>query len=296
MSSVSFVFRAIARLPLRAVHGLGAFAGLCVFLASSAYRQRVQANLAQALGPERARVLRWAVARETGKQALEFVWVLQRPREEVLACVRGLSGEEWVTQARAQGQGIVYLTPHLGCFEIAAQYLAHRFGPLTVLFRPPRKAILAPLMQEGRNRPPMQAVPADLSGVRQLMKALRAGDAIGLLPDQAPAKGEGVWADFFGKPAWTMTLAARLAEQPRACLLLVWVERLPKAQGYKVHLSKAPPPPEGSPADKALWINAAIEGLIRQKPEQYLWGYNRYKCPPGVSPPPFHAVTDEKAT
>jgi Kdo2-lipid IVA lauroyltransferase/acyltransferase len=278
-------FRAIGRLPLWAVHRIGALAGAMVHLASPTYRKRVYANLSLALGNEKAQSLRWPVAFETGKQAFEFIWVLKRSRENVLSHVRQVTGDQWVLKAKAEGAGILYLTPHLGCFEIAAQYLADRFGPLTVLFREPRKAVLAPLMAEGRNRPPMQAVPADLSGVRQLMKALRAGNAIGMLPDQAPAKGEGVWADFFGRPAWTMTLASRLAEQPKTCVILVWVERLSDAQGYAVHLSPGPVLLGDSVKSKAETLNQAIEQLILQKPDQYLWGYNRYKCPPGVLPP-----------
>src|SRR5690606_1050133 len=123
--------------------------------------------------------------------------------------VRGFVTEEhgWdaVQAARGAGRGVILLTPHLGCFEMAAACAAWRM-PLTVLYRPPKLGWLEPLMIEGRTRWGARVAPASLRGVRALYRALARGEAVGLLPDQAPQAGEGVWADFFGRPAYTMTL------------------------------------------------------------------------------------------
>lgn len=126
---------------------------------------------------------------------------------------------------------------------------------------------------------------ADLTGVRALLKALKKGEAVGMLPDQAPKVGEGRWIDFFGKPAYTMTLAARLSESG-ATVLMVWAERLPGGAGYHFHLSRPTQALSGSTEERAAQISDEIETLIRQCPEQYLWGYNRYKRPRGVEAPP----------
>ena len=178
---------------------------------------------------------------------------------------------------------MLFLTPHLGCFEITAQALALRFGaqhgPLTVLYRPARLAALNEVMAMARNRPGLLAVPTSLSGVRQMIKALRAGGAVGLLPDQVPPEGMGQWAPFFRRPAYTMTLASRLVQQTGAALLLVWGERLPRGAGYRVRVSELAEPLPHDPVAAAAAINRAMEHLILQCPQQYLWGYHRYKAP-----------------
>lgn len=132
------------------------------------------------------------------------------------------------------------------------------------------------MIEAGQARPQLHLAAADLSGVRSLLKALRRGDAVGMLPDQAPRTGEGRWLDFFGRPAYTMTLAARLVESG-AEVIMVWAERLPAGAGYHFHLQAPTQPISGTIEERALQINRQIEHLVRQCPEQYLWGYNRYK-------------------
>jgi len=202
----------------------------------------------------------------------------------VLAQVVQVSGWEHVEAAWAAGKGILFLTPHLGCFEITAQYYAAR-RPITVLYRPPKRRELQPLIESGRSAGQgVELAPADLSGVRRLIKALRSRKAVGMLPDQVPARGEGVWVPFFGRPAYTMTLAARLSAMPSCVLILAWAERLEAGRGYHLHLSLPSKAPAGDTESRAAAINAELEGLIRLRPDQYLWGYNRYKKPSGVPP------------
>ncbi|MDE2048981.1 MAG: lysophospholipid acyltransferase family protein, partial [Betaproteobacteria bacterium] len=173
-------------------------------------------------------------------------------------------------------RGVVFLTPHLGCFELCAQVLA-RHMDITVLYRPPHKAWLRHVVERYRAREHLRTAPADLAGVRALLRTLKAGGATGLLPDQVPGAGEGVVAPFFGRDALTMTLPARLVHMTHATPLLVWTKRLPHGRGFEVSFSPLAEPLDSNPARAAAQVNAAMEGLIRQCPEQYLWGYNRYK-------------------
>lgn len=277
------LFRFLSFLPLSWLHALGALAGWLVWWLSPDYRQRLRDNLAQALGTPSAAQRRAAIA-GAGRQMLELPFVWERPVEEVLQRVVRVEGRELLEAARAEGASVLLLTPHLGCFEICAQYCS-TLGPITVLYRPPRKAALRPLMEAGRTRGTVKVAPADLSGVRRLLKALRSGEMVGMLPDQAPQQGEGVWAPFFGRPAWTMTLAARLSEVKGTRVLMIWTERLPGGKGWVVHLSEPAEAIEGELPERCAAINREIERLIRRCPEQYLWGYNRYKVPKGVEPP-----------
>ena len=228
--------------------------------------------------------LRGAVAAETGKQMIELARIWMRPLDEAIPLIAEVTGWEHVEAARAAGKGIVFLTPHLGCFEITAQYLSS-FGDITVLYREPKSATANELILMGRKRAQLHLAPADLSGVRALIKALKKGQMVGMLPDQAPKTGEGVWLKFFGRYAYTMTLAARLTETG-AVSLLTWGERLPGGRGYRVHFLPPQTPLSGSTIERAQQINNEVESLIRQCPSQYLWGYNRYKRPGGAEPPP----------
>ena len=276
--------RALAALPLSLLHRLGAIVGSAVYLVSPRYRHCLRANLRAAGYADRA-LLGQAIA-EAGKGLLELPAVWLRPHETVAGWVVQVTGWDLVEAALARRHGIIFLTPHLGCFEITAQYYAYRApaaAPLTVLYRPPKKKALEPLMLAGRARRNLRLAGTDLRGVRMLLRALRQGEAIGILPDQSPGVGEGEWAEFSGRPAYTMTLAGRLAEASGVPVILAYAERLPQGRGYHLQFSAMPPPLAGE--SPARTLNRALEGLIRLCPAQYGWGYNRYKVPAGASAP-----------
>jgi KDO2-lipid IV(A) lauroyltransferase len=276
-----FILQLISRLPLGLVHLLGGWLGRLIYLLSPTYRRHLGENMAQA-GIEPT--MRGAAVAEAGKQMLELSRIWLRTLEDAKAQVVEAEGWEYVVAAQAAGKGIIFLTPHLGCFEITAQYYA-AFGDITVLYREPRQAAIRELILTGRKREHLHLAPADVSGVRSLIKALRKGQAVGMLPDQAPKVGEGLWLNFFGRPAYTMTLAARLTETG-ATPLMAWGERLPRGRGYRLHIRPPLKSFEGATVDRAQQINLEIEALVRECPTQYLWGYNRYKHPGGAEPPP----------
>lgn len=278
----AFLFKSLywllARLPLGALHRLGALLGRLTYAASGTYAARTRDNLKQA--GIAAGILPDAIA-ETGKGLTELPWIWGRSYDEVLGKVRECVGLEHIEAAQARGRGIIFLTPHLGCFEISALYAARRM-PITVLYRPPRIGLLEGVMRAGRERGQAKLARADIGGVRLLYKALKRGEAVGLLPDQVPSRGEGEWAEFFGRPAYTMTLAGRLAESSGATVLIAHSERLPRGEGYVIHVE---PLPLDFDRPIARQINAALERTIRACPGQYLWSYNRYKIPRGVAQP-----------
>lgn len=273
------LFRLLSHLPLPVLHSLGVAFGWLVYLASASYRRRLKENLARA---GYARHLHRAIA-ESGKNILELPFVWCAPQEKVLASA---TVENWeVAQSALDlGRGVIFLTPHLGCFEIIAQAIAVR-TPLTALYRPPRKPALKPLIEGARARANLTLAPANLSGVRSLFKALKSGKAIGLLPDQVPQNGEGVWADFFGKPAYTMTLPAKLQQMANAPIVLAFAERLPRGWGFRIRFASFTQTLGETPAQQARAINAAMEALIAESPAQYFWSYHRYKVPAGVEAP-----------
>jgi KDO2-lipid IV(A) lauroyltransferase len=279
------LFRLLARLPLPVLHGMGRLVGRMVYAWPGRYRKRLRANAAQA-GYPGARFAGDAAA-QTGAMIFETpkVWLQNE------ACLARTHSDDdaVVRDALAEGRGILYLTPHLGCFEITARYLIQH-GPITVMYRPPRQDFLEPVMEQARNTSGLKAVPATMQGVREFVRALKRGEAVGMLPDQVPGSGEGVWAPFFNKPAYTMTLAGRLARQTGVAVILTAGERLPAGQGWRIHYLRLPEPLPAEPQALATVINSAMETLIRRFPQQYLWSYNRYKIPKDAPPRPGDAA------
>jgi len=282
--------RLLARAPLSWIHSAGAAIGWIVYLLSPSYAARLRDNLLQSGvwrdKAEYQRLLHENVA-ESGKAGTELMPVWFRPVSEVRKLVVSVQSLSLVEEAERRGKGIIYLTPHLGCFDVAALWLAQR-NPITVLYRPPKMQSLQPLIEIGRGRDSVHLAPVGLSGVRRLLKALRRNEAVGILPDQVPGVGEGAWAEFFGRPAFTMTLVGRLVEATGAAVIMTAAERLPNGRGYSLDFTLVEDDLSGRQGVRRL--NAAIEQRVRRCPAQYLWSYNRYKAPAGAPPPDASAA------
>ena len=268
------LIRLIGKIPLRLLHACGVVVGWVVYWLSPGYARRINNNLAiSALCPDAdsyRRLLRSVIA-QGGRTLLELPAVWFRDDEALVRLVADCRGWDAVASLRAQGRSIIFLSPHMGCFEIAARYVSTKF-PLTVMYRPQRSSWVDDLMASGRSHRQLRLAPTSFKGVRMLFQALRRGESIGLLPDHAPGIGEGEWADFFGKPAFTMTLPRRLQQASGAALMVTFGERLPGGKGYRLHFE---PLPEHDFDEGKL--NDAIESLVRRFPDQYFWNYNRYK-------------------
>lgn len=273
------LFVLLSRLPLWLLHAMGWLLGWMAYGLSPRYRRKFLENVAQAgYGWWSVRGAVGGAGRMVGELPRLWLGAPAHCEWENDACV---------DRAYAAGRGVIFLTPHLGCFEISAQGLAQRYsqryGPLTVLYRPARQPWLAHLMLAARDRPGLATAPTTLAGVRQMIRSLRAGHAVGLLPDQVPPDGMGIWAPFFGRDAYTMTLSARLAQQTGAAVLLLWGERLPWGRGFRLHFRELLHPLADDLDQAVAQVNLEMERLIRECPSQYLWGYARYKQPKGTA-------------
>ena len=277
-------FRLLSRLPLPWLQTLGVGLGWLVWWSSPTYRRRFLQNT-QAAG------LRWdqvkpAVA-AAGMVLTELPWLWMRPAAKRLDVPLHWDGLSHLTDALQQGRGMILLSPHLGCWELGAQMMAEHLGPvhgpMWVMYRPARKAWLRDLVAGSRQRPFLQAAPANQSGVRQLLRTLRQGGYTAILPDQVPPQGQGVWSRFFGRDVYTITLAVRLARQTGAQVVMGWCERLPKGQGFISHFEPwdhaGLQGAQVSLEDTVLAMNQHIEAMVRRAPGQYLWGYARDKQP-----------------
>lgn len=262
---------------------IGAALGRLMLL-SSGMRNRLRGYLTQA--GYAGRVPLTQAAAGIGQMAVETAGLWRTADDEALARVKIVDGWDAVLAARDAGRGVIFLTPHLGTFEIASLFIGAQL-PVTVMFRPPRVAWAAPMMRAGRDRMQIRSEPAEMAGIRAMLKALRRGETIGLLPDQVPDPGkggDGAWADFFGRPAYTMTLAQKFAKTTGALVVMVICIRLPRGQGYRLLFRPLAPFSEDA-ATSARELNAAVEAAIALAPDQFLWSYNRFKVPANTTPP-----------
>ena len=279
-----FLVRWISGWPLGLLHAVGGLLGWLVWLLSPTYRRRLRTNADLAGVSAAAR--RRSIA-ESGRMVAETPWLWLRATNDDLLRMVTWRNPEALEAAIAERRPLVILTPHMGSFEVMARAYTARFGhvqPVTVLYRPSRQRALREFQEQARKRPTMPTAPANLAGVRQMLRALKRRESVGLLPDQVPPDGQGVWAPFFGRPAYTMTLGTRLTQQTGAHCTVLRCERLPRGAGWVIHSSELVRPlPAGTDAasqlEAATIINESMQQVILNDPGQYLWGYNRYKPP-----------------
>jgi len=283
-----WLLRMLGWLPLTWAQAMGGWLGLLTFWSNGRSREVTDTNLALCFPEmptdERRRLSRQAF-RETGRGLAEmgamWTWDAERLRDAVVE----VRGRELLDAAVASGRGVLIAAPHLGCWELTSHYAQLHGLRLTALFRPPRQSALGPLVRASRERFGARLVPTAVSGIRELHRALRRGECVGILPDQDPGSTGGVFAPFFGVPTATMPLFGRLARQSGAVLLVAYAERLAGGR-YRLHLKAGDERMrDADPLVAATALNAAVEACVREVPAQYLWIYRRFKSrPDGVAP------------
>lgn len=269
---LSLFFKYWGRLPLPLLHFLGRVLGRVLFYFSPKAKHLAAENIQQSKLYSGA--INEAVYQNfinLGELILETPYIWQKDKKTINNIIHSSTGWDAVEDAVATQKGVIFLTPHMGCFEITFHYCALHF-PVSALYRPPKMKWLLPFIIKGRVSSSLKLAEANAFGVRTLVKALKKGESIGILPDQVPNAGDGEWADFFDKPAYSMTLASKLAKKTGAAIIMMYGERLAKGKGYIVHFTKV------DSIDTPALLNKAIEKQIKQCPEQYNWHYNRYKA------------------
>jgi KDO2-lipid IV(A) lauroyltransferase len=223
------------------------------------------------------------VLRTTARQAMEtlYLWT-HDPARNLSRHLQERHGEALYDAALASGKGVIVVAPHFGNWELLNQWLASR-GPIAIVYAPPENPVGDEFLQLCRGGDNVRQVRAEGPAVRQLFKVLKDGGATGILPDQQPKNGDGVFVPFFGIQALTMTLVNRLAERTGATVLYAWCERIDPNLEFALHVEPAPAQ-IGDPDLQlaAATLSAGIERIARRDPSQYQWTYKRYTLrPPG---------------
>jgi KDO2-lipid IV(A) lauroyltransferase len=286
---IPFLYHQLAKLPLPMAHALGSLLGLLAWLVPNSFRRRTRFHITRCLpelGPLARERLLFRSMIEAGKTLAELPLLLAGPETRVVRWLREVRGRELLDAAVAAGKGVIAASPHLGSWEMAG-LACSRLQPTVTMYRPQDEP-WDTLIKQGRSRFGAVVVPSDRGGLRRLLEALRRGGTVGVLPDQDPPTGSGVFAPFFGIAAHSPVFASRLARHSGATILYGYAERLSWGRGYVLHFEATPPEVTDPDEVRAVTaLNRGVEACIRKLPAQYYWAYMRFRRrPPGA--PPFY--------
>ncbi len=283
--TIKTVLHLMAWLPLPLTHAIGYLMAWALILVRNKTRDTAIINI-QLCFPELSAAEQHQLMKQSMREMLKsflesgVLWLGSRKRLDHL--IKEVKGEEYILEALEKGKGCIFISPHIGCWEIIGQYFSPRY-PMTALYRPPRMKALDNLIRHSRQRNGATLVPTTPQGIKILLKALKNNGTTGILPDQDPRDSGGHFAPFFGIQTNTMTLLSRLTQKTGATPLLAYAERLSWGRGFILHFEKAPEAIANRDMDESVTaLNAMLEDLVRQLPGQYQWGYKRFRTrPPG---------------
>ena len=273
-------------LPLRATHALGSGFGLLFYYLPNKAKQVAKINIQRCfpeLDSTQQNSLLKKSLKETGKTFTEMGAMWYWPPKKIQRYIHFENTELLDSLSGDNQNATMILCPHLGCWEIVNLAISP-YAKMTSLYRPPRIKMLNKIILKARTRSGGFMAPTSNSGVKTLFTALRKKQLVGILPDQDPGEGKGIFAPFFNIPANTMPLAGRLISQAKPQVYLVYGVRLEKGKGYNIVTKAAPDQILITDQERiAAIINALVEGGVRQFPEQYQWTYKRFKFQPDGS-------------
>jgi len=283
-------FHMLSILPFFVLRKLGAALGLILWWANGRNRKITEINLALCF-PNKTVLERRTLARqsiiESTKTLFEVVAIWRSPLKKNQALIKKVTGFDCLDEARKKKCGVMILAPHLGNWELVGMFCA-QLGPFTAMYAPAKIDALDKIMFAGRQQFGCKLAPTNTQGVKTLLKALRAGEGVGILPDQVPEPEGGLFAPFFGQPAFTMTLIANLAARTGATVICGYAKRLHDETGFEICLRPAGDKIASENLHEAVEaLNQSVEACVRDCPEQYQWEYKRFKKRPAGQTRPY---------
>ena len=263
-------------LPLKANHSFGSFLGHLLFIFNSDVKNASRQNLKICfpnLDKDNQKALLKKSLIETGKNLTESGLIWNQSFKENVNLIRKINGEKYLEGSKKT----ILLVPHIGCWEITGRVVAEK-RKATFMYRPLRSVKQNEYLFARRNQGNLTMASADRSGILKIQRALSNGELVGILPDQDPGDEGGIMAPFFNKEVNTMTLLARLAQKHNAQVLMFWAKRLDKGRGYDLNFEPVNLSKDGDDLESCVKVmNRSIESLVKKIPEQYMWGYKRFK-------------------
>ncbi|OUV98636.1 MAG: hypothetical protein CBD16_09825 [Betaproteobacteria bacterium TMED156] len=276
------VFKLFGKFPLRLLRFIGVIFSWLHWFSSRKYRKRFKKNWSlanQFCGNVFRRSSFFSAIGRIGICLFELpkIWCGTGLRDKV-----EFEGFDVIEKLLLEKKGLICLTPHLGSFELIPRVFSQNL-PISILYKPSDNALFEKLFQELRPTSNINMVKTSFTGVKKLLLALNRGEIVGMLPDQVPPDGYGIEEKFFGKPAYTMTLACKLILRTQAPV--VWVLARHNSHGWKLSVKEWCYKKTKSISLKEMIrdMNKNVEQLIINEPQSYLWGYDRYKSPKKIN-------------
>lgn len=277
----SLILKLLGLLPLRFVRLLAR--GLEILLRpfnTDLHRvTRINIGLVKpGMEPAQAEKLVTGSVRNALANAFEMALVWQRDNEWLNRKIVSISNEALVHELLRPDKGLLVIGPHVGNWEVIGRKLAE-YGPTTSLYQPPRQEYMETLVRLGRERSGARLVPTNQRGIAALLRALRNGEIVGILPDQVPQKDAGVFVPFFGVPAYTMTLVHSLIKKTGCQVILAYALR--NATGFDIVFKEADGEIYSEDLDTSVRaLSRTVEKCTEEDFAQYQWEYKRYKRQP----------------
>jgi len=288
------IIKLLGLISLSRAQKLGAFIGNRLMKKRTRMREVARVNLGLVY-PEMTKGQREELLRntmiETGKTLGESgpMWGYESARGAAL--IKRVHGEELFDELLAQPHGAILLAPHLGNWEIINNYVAQKNTDITIMYRPLKLPSFNSWMVKRRELVGCKLVPTTRDGVMGLFDTLNRGELVGFLPDQEPRPKSGVFAPFMGHPALTPKLPHEMLTKTGAKALYAFAKRLPDAEGFELYFIQ---PEDDLYSDdvvtSATSMNRGIAQCIDVCPEQYQWGYKRFKRQPDGKLSPYIAA------
>lgn len=281
------LFVLLGHLPLPLLHGVATVLGRLVWYFPNNLKRVTQLHLDLCLeelpSADREQIARLSLV-HMAKAVCEAPAIWFGPQARLQGWLTDDEARNRLRALVGEGRGAIILCPHIGSWELAGLFCS-TVGRITSLYKPQGEAI-DQVMLEGRSRLGANLVPTTGGGVKALLYALRNGEMVGILPDQDPPWGAGVFAPLFGLPAHTSELVTRLAARTGAPVWFCYAERLGRGRGFRFHITPAPQQVD-NPTLGAAMLNQGIEAVLTHLPEQYWWSYKRYRRQPAGSLNPY---------
>lgn len=275
------LIRVLSRLPPQLGLKVGGFIGHVLFHVAKNRRMVCERNIA-ACFPDRQNKARHDLVKscfiENGKGLVETAWAWHRPLNFVRDRMH-VEGSEHIERAQSEGRGILLLCPHYSMLDLVAPLVYQVFGDFVITYRPNDNPEFNTAVCAGRER---YARLIDVRAIRDMARALKAGELMWFGPDQDMGTKGSVFAEFFGRPASTVTTPARLARMSGACTVFLDLHR--DGEIYKLKfrpMGKTYPVVDEVANARAL--NAYIEEALQPRPAQYMWMHKRFKTNPDLT-------------
>ena len=269
-----------ALLPQAVIHLLARLITFMLWHTKSATRRITQVNIKQCFPHKSAadcQSLAYESIKHTALTGLEMPSVLIRPPSESVAKISQVSNQNLIDEAMAEGNGVIIIAPHLGNWEYLGQHLAHYY-PITNLYKPSKIKAIDDIIIKGRKSNGSNLMPTNKRGVMGLLKALKRGEMIGILPDQIPEEANGtVFAPFFAENAATMTLISNFIQRTQAKAFAAFAKRLEDGSFEIVYQAVDAALYDENLQSSVNALNRTIEKLVMAAPAQYQWEYKRFK-------------------